>query len=182
MCCDGSQPGSFCRAGKRSGGAPVQASLPIYREQNCKPGSVFDSHLSRRAVAGALQPPPEDGRASLMSSHGVAPDRVYSGEQSPVTGWALTPPFHPYLTPQNQYGFAGARYRAARRYLSVALVLGSPPAGVTRYPCPAEPGLSSDRSFRLRPAAVCLTRTDYFTKAAGDCQGRLPFFRIWRII
>ena len=32
---------------------------------------------------------------------------------------------------------------ALRRYISVALVLGSPPAGVTRYPCPVEPGLSS---------------------------------------
>ena len=30
-----------------------------------------------------------------------------------------------------------------KRYISVALVLGSPPAGVTRYPCPVEPGLSS---------------------------------------
>ena len=29
------------------------------REQVCKPGSVFDSHLSKRAVAGALQPPRE---------------------------------------------------------------------------------------------------------------------------
>ena len=28
-------------------------------EQNCKPGSVFDSHLSRRTVAGTLQPPRE---------------------------------------------------------------------------------------------------------------------------
>ena len=28
-------------------------------EQNCKPGSVFDSHLSKRIVAGALQPPRE---------------------------------------------------------------------------------------------------------------------------
>ena len=40
------------------------------------------------------------------------------------------------------------------RYLSVALVLGSPPAGVTRYPCPAEPGLSSRGAFRPPPAAV----------------------------
>ena len=30
-----------------------------------------------------------------------------------------------------------------RRYISVALFLGSPPADVIRYPCPAEPGLSS---------------------------------------
>ena len=42
----------------------------------------------------------------------------------------------------------------AERYLSVALVLGSPPAGVTRYPCPVEPGLSSQGAFRPSCAAV----------------------------
>ena len=31
----------------------------ILREQNCKPGSVFDSHLSTRRVAAVLQPPRE---------------------------------------------------------------------------------------------------------------------------
>ena len=41
-----------------------------------------------------------------------------------------------------------------QRYLSVALVLGSPPAGVTRYPCPIEPGLSSSSAFRHESAAV----------------------------
>ena len=48
----------------------------------------------------------------------------------------------------------------AERYLSVALVLGSPPAGVTRYPCPVEPGLSSRTGFRLVPAAAWLSHTD----------------------
>ena len=49
--------------------------------------------------------------------------------------------------------------RAGRgRYISVALVLGSPPAGVTRYPCPMEPGLSSRTRFRAVPAAARLTR------------------------
>ena len=40
------------------------------------------------------------------------------------------------------------------RYISVALVLRSPSAGVTRYPCPMEPGLSSPAAFRLAAAAV----------------------------
>ena len=44
----------------------------------------------------------------------------------------------------------------ARRYLSVALVLKSPSAGVTRYSCPMEPGLSSRAAFRPAPAAVQL--------------------------
>ncbi len=42
------------------------------------------------------------------------------------------------------------------RYLSVALVLKSPSAGVTRYPCPMEPGLSSRTAFRPARAAVQL--------------------------
>ena len=43
---------------------------------------------------------------------------------------------------------------AIRRYISVALVLGSPPAGVTRYPCPVEPGLSSPEPFQASAATV----------------------------
>ena len=42
---------------KRNSGFPL--FLLYIREQNYKPGSVFDSHLSKRAVAGALQPPRE---------------------------------------------------------------------------------------------------------------------------
>ncbi len=45
-----------------------------------------------------------------------------------------------------------------RRYISVALFLKSPSAGVTRYPCPVEPGLSSWQVFRRCHATVCLTR------------------------
>ena len=41
-----------------------------------------------------------------------------------------------------------------QRYISVALVLGSPPAGVTRYPYPVKPGLSSRSAFQPLPAAV----------------------------
>ena len=44
-----------------------------------------------------------------------------------------------------------------RRYISVALFLKSPSAGVTRYPCPTEPGLSSWTAFRPAHAAVQLT-------------------------
>ena len=38
-----------------------------------------------------------------------------------------------------------------RQSISVALFLGSPPAGVTRYPCPMEPGLSSRAGLSPRP-------------------------------
>ena len=50
----------------------------------------------------------------------------------------------------------------SRRYISVALVLKSPSAGVTRYPCPAEPGLSSRKAVGLLRAAVQPTCLDYF--------------------
>ena len=53
---------------------------------------------------------------------------------------------------------AGARWNGTRRYISVALFLKSPSAGVTRYPCPVEPGLSSQRAFRPRRATACFTR------------------------
>ena len=88
------------------------------------------------------------GPALKSPFHGVAPDRVYSVHMSPCDGWALTPPFHPYRA-------------GARRYISVALVRGSPLAGVTRYPCPVEPGLSSCTGFRLMPAVVQPTHGAY---------------------
>ena len=64
--------------------------------------------------------------------------------------------------------------RSLGRFVSVALVRGSPLAGVTRYPCPAEPGLSSRTAFRLVPAAVRLTRPTIlhilprYVKRCGD--------------
>ena len=73
----------------------------IFREQDCKPGSVFDSHLSRRAVANALQPPREQPGQLMRSHTGVAPDRVYSDGPFPAVGCALTAPFHPYLVGRN---------------------------------------------------------------------------------
>ena len=42
---------------KRNSGLPL--FLLYIREQNYKPGSVFDSHLSTRRVAAALKPPRE---------------------------------------------------------------------------------------------------------------------------
>ena len=112
-----------------------------YHKQVGKPDSVENGHLSRRTVADALQPPPRGLPGKHCPLRGVAPDRVYITGLSPTGGCALTAPFHPYR-------------RKLRRYLSVALVLKSPSAGVTRYPCPMEPGLSSRTDFRLVPATV----------------------------
>jgi hypothetical protein len=147
---------------------------------------------------------------AYLSSHGVAPDRVYSDGQFPAVGCALTAPFHPYhcgktavirvercprplikgrsvaagndcnrerqISPASfhtipRFPVPLRDYREHRhslfltstvlpqwRYISVALFLKSPSAGVTRYPCPVEPGLSSWTAFRPAHATVCFTR------------------------
>ncbi len=190
----------------------------------CKPGSVLTAiYLVPSLPAGSSHLLGTAGPASCPT-HGVAPDRVYSGPMSPWAGCALTAPFHPYRVGTSSISFAlpqaaklthfavppfpngtdvplgphfwgsgtssisfalpqaaklthfavplfprrnlrsgGAPIMGARRYLSVALVLGSPPAGVTRYPCPAEPGLSSRGAFRPPPAAVRPGRLDIVT-------------------
>ncbi len=57
-----------------------------------------------------------------------------------------------------------------RWYLSVALVLRSPSAGVTRYPCPVEPGLSSSIP-RWGYVRGCPTQSyGYFTLFVRECQ------------
>ena len=113
----------------------------------CKPGSVLTAiYLAPRLLAGSSHLLGAVG-STCMLLHGVAPDRVYIVKpMSPWAGWALTPPFHPC-----QGHIADVPFR---RYISVALVLGSPPAGVTRYPYPVEPGLSSSGTFRYPSAAV----------------------------
>ena len=60
-------------------------------DRACKPGSVIGSHLSRRAVAGALQPPSrrQPGQPCLLC--GVAPDRVYSDGHFCAPSGALLP-------------------------------------------------------------------------------------------
>jgi len=61
-------------ADKKQTAAILQQS--VFRDRDCKPGSVIDSHLSRRTVANTLKPP--KGRPGKpMSHYGVAPNRVY---------------------------------------------------------------------------------------------------------
>ena len=129
----------------------------LFCDRVCKPGSVIDSHLSRRSVAAAFQPPSRKQPGQPCFLCGVAPDRVYSDGCFHTIGGALTAPFHPYPT-------------KAGRYLSVALFLKLPSAGVTRYPCPVEPGLSSCTAFR-HCTRDCPTRSRcYCTLSDGDCQ------------
>ncbi len=72
-------------------------SLFIYAEPSCKPGPVENGHLSRRTVAGTLQPPPRGrpGRPMLPSTVLLRIEFTAAGCRQSV-GWSLTPPFHPY--------------------------------------------------------------------------------------
>ena len=125
----------------------------------CKPSSVEGGHLSRPIVAEGFKRNPESLTGRLKRSF------VSCSEWGLHRGQVARPRVSSYLTfpplprrrmfPQKQSPYR-KRIQGARRYLSVALFLGSPPAGVTRYPCPMEPGLSSERAFRPRPAAAQL--------------------------
>ena len=57
-----------------------------------------------------------------------------------------------------------------RRYISVALFLKSPSAGVTRYPCPVEPGLSSQTGLSPRPRGCPACLPSYDTGKKPFCQ------------
>ena len=109
----------------------------------CKPGSVLDSHLSCRTVADTLcatssetAGPANVSSTVLLRIEFTAPDSLQPASE-------LLPHFSTLAPPEG-----------AGRFLSVALFLKSPSAGVTRYPCPVEPGLSSRWAFRPSRAAV----------------------------
>ena len=74
------------------------------------------------------------------------------------------------LTPVSSYLAFPPLPAPSRRYISVALSLGLPPAAVSRYSCPVEPGLSSDMCFRNMPAAVQPARCNYCNIRPGLCQ------------
>ena len=64
----------------------------------CKPGSVLTViYLVPQLLTGSSRLLGTVG-FTIMFLHGVAPDRVYIVKPMlPWAGWALTPPFHPYL-------------------------------------------------------------------------------------
>ena len=129
-----------------------------------KPGSVLTAiYLALRLLAGSSRLLGTVGQ-TMRSSTALLRDRVYSVKPMlPWAGWALTPPFQPYP------GKPG-------RYISVALVLRSPSAGVTRYPCPVKPGLSSPAAFQPAAAAVrsgCLVIVLYDGRKV-KCLAKIP--------
>ena len=81
----------------------------LWREQVCKPSSVFDNHLSRRTVTGTLKRPTYREatgnrlsgimpRRAITSLLGLAPGGVCTANMLPYCRWALTSPFQPYLS------------------------------------------------------------------------------------
>ena len=117
-----------------------------------KPGSVIDSHLSSHIVANTVKPPSRKhpGRPDVSSA--VLLRIEFAAMDTSAPSGALLP----HLST-----LTGTKID--RRYISVALFLKLPSAGVTRYPCPAEPGLSSCTAFR-RYTRDCPTRSlHYFT-------------------
>lgn len=124
--------------GKKAKPPPI-AQQRFYAAQTCKPGSVLTAiYLAPELLPGSSRLLGTVG-PTIYPSTALLRDRVYSTPMSPWGGCALTAPFH---------------YDQKWLHLSVALVLRSPSAGVTRYPCPVEPGLSSSAAFRPASAAV----------------------------
>ena len=126
-------------------------------DQVCKPGSVFCSHLSRPSVAAGFKPPPRDGRVGLMCPSTALLRIEFTASFRLRTMGELLPRLSTLTA-------------LLRRYISVALVLRSPSAGVTRYPCPMEPGLSSRTGFHLVPAAAWPGRRHHCTHSMNICQ------------
>ena len=117
-------------------------------------------HLSRRTVAGTLQPPRErPGRP-------VAPIPVLLRIEFTATDAFTRRRVSSYLA----FPPLPHRRKAVGRYISGALFLKSPSAGVTRYPCPVEPGLSSWTGFRPAPATIQRTRRINSTQTAAESQ------------
>ena len=133
-----------------------------------KPGSVLTAiYLALRLLARSSRLLEAVGQTYCFST-ALLRDRVYIVEPMlPWAGWALTPPFHPC---------PGGSQEPPGRYISVALVLRSPSAGVTRYPCPVEPGLSSFGAFRPPSAAVRPGRGNIVTQSGPIVKSPCKIF------
>ena len=138
--------------------APPVGETAFWCRRVCKPGSVLTAiYLAPQLLTGSSRLLGTVGPTCCPST-ALLRDRVYIVKPMlPWAGCALTAPFHPCSAD-------------AGRYLSVALVLRFPSAGVTRYPCPVEPGLSSSGSFRFPSAAVQPSLRKYSTPKHGNCQ------------
>ncbi len=116
-------------------------------EWACKPSSVVNSHLSRSCVATRLKPPVEAHRAnvSLLSAlHRIG----FTWPHSLLRAGELLPRL--------------STLTVKRRYISVALSLGSPPAAVSRYPALRCSDFPHARSARDCSAHLRRNSTTFF--------------------
>src|SRR5436190_19851039 len=107
--------------------------------------------LRRRLPGASSDRYPRTGRAAVdVLLFGLAPGGVYLAGRSPGRRWALTPPFHPYLTaPLPPLRAQGARWGDKRdpAVIFCGTFLRVAPTGCCPAPCPLEPGLSSDAIY-----------------------------------
>jgi hypothetical protein len=136
-------------------------------EQAYKPGSVPGTspggdHLSGTSVAGRLKQPTRGcGGPPHLPLRDLAPGGVCPGLRSPGASCALTARLHPCRWPSNPLPYESEpEDDAYRRYVSVALSLGSPPTGCYPAPCPVVPGLSST-GLRLQQSPGLLPALSY---------------------
>ena len=157
----------YTKSVKKGQPPAVYASGCILSEQICKPGSVI-IRSSIYAYRYRHAPATSGAAGQALCSHsGVAPDRVYSDGRFCTPSGELLPRLSTLTTPA----------KAGGRYISVALFLKSPSAGVTRYPRPMEPGLSSRTGFRHVPATVRRTRRLYCSEAPPESQRKIQRIR-----
>ena len=145
----------------------------------CRPAFTGrGGHSSGPILADRFSRPTRTARADEALPERTPARRPYSvllqaglamPSPSPGPRWALTPPFHPYRP--CEHGFGGL--------LSVALSLGSPPAGVIRRLFTVEPGLSSPILRQERPPGRLILgagcgRWAPGSSCGGDCRGKRP--------
>ena len=148
--------------------AAIHAAASLYAcEYACKPGSVL-TVIYLRAPSPVRSSHLGSGRAGLYAPIPVLLRIEFTATvaftRRRVSSYLAFPPL-PH------------RRKADGRYISVALFLKSPSAGVTRYPRPMEPGLSSRTGFRHVPATVRRTRRLYCSEAPPESQRKIQRIR-----
>ena len=130
----------------------------------------MDSHLSRPYVAIWLKPPFEAHRANVLllsALHRIG----FAGPHSLLCAGELLPRLSTLtVTAVRQ------PYRSQRRYISVALSLGSPPAAVSRYPALRSSDFPQAGPFELRPQPFKLLTILQCIGFSLKCQKKLAFY------
>ena len=128
----------------------------LFYDRDYKPGSVIDSHLSRRTVAGTFQPPSRKQPGEPCFLCGVAPDRVYSNGRFHTPLGELLPRLSTRSRRHAPGGISLLHFSSDRsgRALPVILALWSPDFPHARpfgaVPATVRPGRGTIVPFRRR--------------------------------